>query len=159
MFILQVAWTRMFAQVHENSIYSFAVVVAVFILGLAAGAGAARALMSRGWRATELLGWAWLASGMAVFAVPHLFSGLTHGLSYLGPQGGWAAYAGRLVWLAVATLFVPTALAGMALPLLMELAGHAEGVTAGKTLGRLLAANTAGVVAGSMLAASCYRRG
>src|SRR6185503_16625688 len=40
LFILQIAWTRLFAQVHENSIYSFAVVVAVFILGLAAGPAA-----------------------------------------------------------------------------------------------------------------------
>jgi spermidine synthase len=42
---LQVLWTRMFALVHENSLYSFAVVVFVFLLGLTGGASIARKLL------------------------------------------------------------------------------------------------------------------
>jgi spermidine synthase len=153
LFILQIAWTRLFAQVHENSIYSFAVVVAVFILGLAAGAALVRAGLQRGWRARRVLGWAWIAAGCAVIASAHLFFQLTDGLSYLPQTGGWMSYGWRLAGLALATLLVPTMLSGMALPLLMELTGRAEGQPVGKALGRLLAMNTAGVVAGSLLAA------
>ena len=153
MFILQVAWTRMFAQVHENSIYSFAVVVAVFILGLAAGAAVVRFLLRRDFQSERLLGWAWLAGGATVAVVPHLFHNLTDGLGYMAQQGGWSAYAGRLVGLAAATMLVPALVAGMVLPLLMELAGRGADQPAGRVLGRLLAANTAGVIAGSLLAA------
>ncbi|HEY9154516.1 MAG TPA: hypothetical protein VIM69_05260, partial [Opitutaceae bacterium] len=41
-FALQVLWNRAFAQLHENSMYSFAVIVAVTIAALAAGAQLAR---------------------------------------------------------------------------------------------------------------------
>jgi spermidine synthase len=153
LFILQIAWTRLFAQVHENSIYSFAVVVAVFILGLAAGAALVRSGLRRGWHAKRLLGWAWIAAGFAVIASAHLFFRFTDGLSYLAQSGGWSSYAWRLTGLALATLLVPTVLSGMALPLLMELTGRAEGQPVGNALGRLLAVNTGGVVVGSLLAA------
>jgi hypothetical protein len=35
---LEVLWSRMLAQVHEHSIYSFAIVVTIFLVGLASGA-------------------------------------------------------------------------------------------------------------------------
>jgi hypothetical protein len=41
-FALQVLWNRAFAQVHENSMYSFSVIVAVIIFALAIGAQLAR---------------------------------------------------------------------------------------------------------------------
>jgi len=153
LFILQIAWTRLFAQVHENSIYSFAVVVAVFILGLAAGAALVRAGLRRGWQANRVLGWAWLTAGIAVLASAHLFFGLTDGLSFLSRTGGWMSYGWRLAGLAMVTLLGPTMLSGMVLPLLMELTGPAKDRPAGKALGQLLAINTSGVIAGSLLAA------
>ncbi len=153
MFVLQVSWTRMFAQVHENSIYSFAVVLAVFIVGLAGGAGLARELLRRNWPAQRTLGLAWVAAGLTVFASPFFFVSLTDGLGYLQESGGWASYAARMLWLAVPTVLLPTLLAGMVLPVLMELAGGRGGAPAGRTLGWLLATNTAGVVVGSLAAA------
>ena len=156
LFILQIAWTRLFAQVHENSIYSFAVVVAVFILGLAAGAALVRAGLRRGWLAPRALGWAWIAAGFAVIASAHLFFQFTDGLSYLAQGGGWMSYGWRLAGLALAAVLMPTMLSGMVLPLLMELTGRADGRSAGKALGRLLAINTAGVVIGSLLAAFVF---
>ncbi|MBI2926977.1 MAG: fused MFS/spermidine synthase [Verrucomicrobia bacterium] len=153
MFVLQVSWTRMFAQVHENSIYSFAVVVAVFIVGLAGGASLARELLRRNWRARRTLGLAWVAAGVAVFASPFFFVSLTDGLGYLQEGGGWTTYAARMVWLTVPTVLLPMLLAGMVLPVLLELAGGRGGAPAGRTLGWLLATNTAGVVVGSLAAA------
>ncbi len=153
MFILQVTWTRMFSQVHENSIYSFAVVVAVFILGLAGGAALARVVLLRSGRVAWFIGWAWIAGGLAVFATPHVFLKLTDGLSYLPGQAGWMSYGAHLVWLSAATVFVPTMLGGGVLPLLMELAIRTRQKSTGQALGWLLAVNTAGVVAGSFFAA------
>lgn len=152
-FVLQVGWGKMFAQVHENSIYSFAVVVAVFLVGLAGGATLARALLRRGKTATRLFGAAWLAAGFAVFVSPHVFYSLTGGLAYVRGDGGWPSYGVRLLWIAVPTVFMPVLLAGMVFPLLMELAGRASERSSGRILGWLLALNAAGSILGALLAA------
>lgn len=153
-FVLQVGWGKMFAQVHENSIYSFAVVIAVFLVGLAGGATLSLALLlRRGSSATRLLGDAWLAAGFAVLLSPHLFYTLTGGLAYVRGDGGWASYGVRLVWIAVPTVLMPVLLAGMVFPLLMELAGRASDSSAGRILGWLLAWNAAGSILGALLAA------
>jgi spermidine synthase len=136
----------MFAQVHENSIYSFSVVVAVFLAGLAGGAFLARTLLRRGKSPARLLGIAWTAGGFAVLVSPHLFLALTDGLTYLNGDGGWSSYGARLLWLAFPTVLAPVLLAGMAFPPLMELAGRSSEQSAGRILGWLLAINTAGSI-------------
>src|SRR5207247_4491474 len=92
LFILQVVRSRMFAQVHENSIYSFSLLVAVLIVGLTAGAALVRQLLRLGRAPRKLPGVAWIASGAVVFLTPHLFYSLTDGLSYLKGNGGWTSY-------------------------------------------------------------------
>lgn len=147
---LEVLWARMLAQVHENSIYSFAIVLAIFLAGLAAGAALARALLARGWNVYKALGLAWVSAGVLVFATPPLFYWLTGGLSYVNEFGRDA----ELLTLAFAasTMLAPTMLAGMVLPLLMEVNADARSDSAGPMLGRLLAFNTAGSVVGPLVA-------
>ena len=152
-FVLQVAWERMFAQVHENSIYSFAVVLALLLLGLAGGAAVAREGLRRGAEPRRLLGAAWVGAGLVVLLTPGLFYLLTGGLAYLRGAGGWTSYGLRMAGLAAPTVLVPALLAGIALPVLMELAGQAEARSAGSALGQLLAFNTAGAIAGALIAA------
>ena len=67
---LQVLWTRMFALVHENSLYSFAVVVFVFLSGLTGGAALARTVLGRGHAPRRLLGRAWCVAGLLVVVSP-----------------------------------------------------------------------------------------
>jgi spermidine synthase len=147
---LEVLWARMLAQVHENSIYSFAIVLAVFLVGLAGGAALARALMRRRRDPRTVLGFAWVFAGVLVFGSPPLFHFLTGGLRYAGEPGAGANLS-TLVY-AAATMLVPTILAGMILPLLMELTGAVRVGAPGELLGRLLGVNTAGAVAGPLLA-------
>jgi spermidine synthase len=151
MLVLQVTQGRMFAQIHENSIYSFSVVLALFLTALAGGAALARECLRRGASPRLTLSVAWIAGGLAVFASPHLFYALTDGMAYLKGGGGWASYGTRLVSLGVPTVLLPTLLAGMVLPLLMDLAGTGSARSAGNVLGGLLAANTAGAIAGALL--------
>jgi spermidine synthase len=148
---LQVLWTRMFSLVHENSLYSFAVVVFVFLAGLAGGAALARAALRRGFDPRRVLGAAWLAAGLLVVVSPRLFAWMTGGLAYL-PAGSGHASGGRLLALAVATMLPATLAMGTALPLLMELAGRQRPGSAGPVMGRLLLANTAGAILGPLLA-------
>lgn len=147
---LEVLWTRMLAQVHENSIYSFAVVLAVFLLGLAGGAAVARAFLLRGWEPRKFLGLAWVGAGVFVFGSPHLFYFLTGGLRYVNEFGSLANLL--TLGLAVSTMLAPTFLAGMILPLLMEITANTRKGPAGALLGRLLAVNTAGAIVGPLVA-------
>ena len=151
-FALQVLWNRAFAQVHENSMYAFAVIVAVVIFALAIGAQLARLGLQRGVPPHRLLGGAWTAAGLCVLAGPWLFLRLSHGLDYLPAEGGWTGNAAHLVGLAATVLLVPMALLGLGLPVIMEQAGRASGDDPGRVLGRLLAVNLAGSVAGALVA-------
>jgi spermidine synthase len=153
MFVLQVTQGRMFAQIHENSIYSISVVLALFLAALAGGAALARECLRRGASPRLTLSVAWIAGGLVVFASPHLFHALTGGLAYLRGGHGWSSYAAHLAWLGVPTVLVPTLLSGMVLPLLMDLAGTGNRRSAGHILGVLLAANTAGAITGALLGA------
>jgi len=153
LFVLQVVWSRMFAQVHENSIYSFSVVVAVLLMGLAGGAVIARRLLRSGRHALNCLGWAWMAGGAIVFLTPNVFFRMTNGLSYLESSDGWTSYGFRLLGITLPTVLAPTLLAGMVLPLLLELAGRATGESSGRVLGWLIGTNTAGSIIGALLAA------
>jgi spermidine synthase len=151
-FALQVVWNRVFAQVHENSMYSFSVIVAVIIFALAIGAQLARFGLQRGIEPSRLLGGAWVIAGLALIGGPSLFLTLSNNLSYLPSSGGWTGYALRLVGLATGVLLIPMALLGVGLPAIMEQAGRAPGVGAGRVLGRLLAVNIAGSVVGALAA-------
>jgi spermidine synthase len=147
---LEVLWARMLAQVHENSIYSFAIVLAVFLMGLAGGASLAHASMKRRLNPRKLLGLAWVGAGIFVFGSPHLFYFLTGGLRYVGEVGPHASAV--TLGFALSTMLVPTFLAGMILPLLMESTAAARNGAAGSLLGRLLAINTAGAIVGPLVA-------
>jgi spermidine synthase len=147
---LEVLWARMLAQVHENSIYSFAVVLAVFLAGLAGGASLARAFIKKQWNLRRLLGLAWIGAGVLVCGSPQLFYFLTGGLRYVnefGPRAGSATLA-----FALSTMLVPTVVAGMILPLLMEITAATRRGAAGPLLGGLLAVNTAGAIVGPLVA-------
>jgi spermidine synthase len=147
---LQTLWTRMFSLVHENSLYSFAVVLFVFLLGLTAGAAGARRELLRGRPPRALLGAAWCIAGLLVVASPRLFAALTDGLTYVGAQG-WHSTHGQLLVLALVTMLPASLGLGMALPLVIDMSGS-ERDSAGPLVGRVLAANTLGAMAGPVLA-------
>ena len=148
---LQALWTRMFALVHENSLYSFAVVVFVFLLGLTGGAALARTMLGRGHAPGRLLGRAWCLAGLLVVASPLLFHRLTDGFTYLS-AGGWSSALGRLLLLALITMLPASLGLGMALPLVMEMAGPSGRQSAGPLVGRVVVFNTLGAIAGPLLA-------
>lgn len=146
---LEVLWTRMFSLVHESSLYPFAIVVVVFLLGLAIGAAVARLGLARGVSGESLLARGWSAAGILVLLSPCLFYRLTGDLAYLSASGSLPAL-GRLSLLAMVVMFPATIGLGMALPSLMEMAGSGN-VAAGPNLGRLLSVNTIGAILGPIV--------
>jgi spermidine synthase len=149
-FTLQVLWNRAFAQIHENSIYSFASIVTVFILAIALGAQAARWLLRTSIRFERALAVAWVLGGLAVAFCPVLFVQLTDGLNYL--RGDARNSLGNLLTLGGTLMLLPTALLAAGLPLLMERAGSIAEQSAGHVTGRLLGINIIGSIAGALLA-------
>jgi len=152
-FALQVLWNRAFAQIHENSMYSFAVIVTVVIFALAVGAQIARVSLRRGIAPRRLLGAGWMLAGLATGVSPFLFLRATNGLSYLSGGEHWLSHALQLAALAGAFVFPAMLFFGVGLPALMEEVGaNGETTLAGTRLGRLLAANIVGSVVGALAA-------
>jgi spermidine synthase len=147
---VEVAWTRLFAQVLQNSVYTYALVLAAFLAALALGAAAARALAgwSR-WPPDQQLVALLLCCAMLAATMPLAFHAATDGLAYLGHDQDFAGYVvavGRALALLV---LLPGAVLGAVLPLLLRLVPAEDG-DAGGPVGRLVALNTWGAVAGAL---------
>jgi spermidine synthase len=149
-FIAQVLWNRAFAQVHENSLYSFAIITAVFIAALAVGGEVARVILRRSANAKPLLGMVWMIAGVFAAFSPLLFVKLTNQLSFISAPT-WFETLSRLTGLAFAVAFPIAALIGFAFPIILELAGKDFAKPSGDVLGRLLCVNLFGAVAGAIL--------
>lgn len=155
--IYQTAWTQRFALVFGTSELAVATVLAAYMGGLAAGAGAAGRLVHRIRR--PVLAYALLELGIALSAlvVPAAISAATAlylrlfgGAGQL-PDASGLAFALFYLGCSFAILLVPTALMGATLPIL---ARHAVRRTSeiGPRVGLLYAINTAGAVGGTLAA-------
>ncbi len=148
---IEVVWTRLFAQVLQNSVYTYALVLTTFLLALALGSVNANRLARWTQVAPEwILGILLVLAGMAAAASPWVFYQATDGLSYLGGNLGWGSYVVRVASVAAVVMLVPGVLLGSVLPYLLRVL-EKSGEAAGQTVGRLIAFDTAGAIAGSLL--------
>lgn len=152
---LELAYTRLFAQIHESTLHAFAIVLAAFLAALALGTLVARLLLTRGHARPGAIALAWVVAGPLLAVVPWLFDQLSDGLHV--DTGASAVGVLRLAGIAALTLVPPVALAGAALPLLLHAPDRPDGPAgrrfSGRALGRLLAWNTLGSLAGPPLVA------
>lgn len=148
---LEVLWTRMFAQVLQNSVYTFAAILTVFLAALALGSAAAGALCRTAWAPRAVLFWLLTLSGLLVGLTPLAFWRYTAGLQALGGGGSWPAYVTATFAAVAIVLLVPATVMGSVFPYLMKL-GEARMQSAGQTVGQLAAANTVAAILGSLLA-------
>jgi len=147
---LEVVWTRIFAQVHENSVYSYAIILMVVLVGLAIGAGIS-SLVSRfvknPWAA--LGGMTLLGGGLLVLG-PSLLMHVTQGLKAVSTLEPWDEYVNGLFRTGFRGVGIVVIAMGTVFPFLMKLAERGDAAPGWK-LGRLLAINTAGAIAGALL--------
>ncbi len=147
-FALEVAWFRSLRAALQSTTESFALILASFLLALAAGGWLAARLRPR---APGALAWVLPAAGLAILCATPAIDGFDRWTAQLGGSGwtpvafSFAAALVRLGWLLL-PVAVPVTLLGMIFPWL--LAEHAT--TAGT--GRLYAVNTLGAVAGALAA-------
>jgi spermidine synthase len=145
MFALQVLWNRALAQVHENSIYSFALVVTLFIVAIALGAQAARWFLRKGFRVDPVLGTAWILGGLAVALCPAVLVAWTNGLGYF--RGEWAT----LLLRGGSLILFPVAVLAAGIPLLVQRLSDASKASAAEVTGGIFAVNIFGSIAGALL--------
>ncbi|MGY6704434.1 spermidine synthase [Roseinatronobacter sp.] len=145
---VEVIWTRAFAQVLQNSVYTYALVLTVFLMALSLGAALANALNRLALRPETVLTGLLLASCAVIAATPHLFHHLTGGLGYLGGRADFAGYVLEVGRVALLIMLIPGTILGAVLPYLLRL--MEGGGAPGAVLGRLIAVNTTGAIFGAL---------
>ena len=148
---LQVLWIRMFAQVLQNSVYTYGTILSVFLLALAVGGAIAREVARRQvdphWFTPLLL----TLSGLFVAASPIVFQAITAGGDYIGGSTDFTSYIVRVTLIVMIVIGVPVTVLGVLLPYLFKIAEpRARG--AGQTVGALITINTLAAIFGSVAA-------
>ena len=147
---LEVLWTRMFAQVLENSVYTFASILVIVLLCLAVGAFVSSRLARLAVSPIRVLALLLLLSGISVSLTPFIFMRLTGSLQILALKGAWIEYLALIFRKGFLTIGPPALVLGTVFPYLMKTEEH-RACSAGLSLGRLAAINTAGAILGSLL--------
>ena len=140
---LEVLYMRLFALVFHNSTYTFGAVLAVFLAGLALGASVVAVVGRRFAPRTFLAAGCAMGAG-AVAASVVVFVRLT-GLEYFASGETFAGYLGGAFGLVAAVVLPPAIILGMTLPAILATRGMSRSV------GRLVAVNTVGAVAGALI--------
>jgi len=147
--VLEVLWTRMFAQVHENSVYSFAAVLIIVLICLALGAWLASRLARGRTPAPQMLILLIILGGAALSASPFIFMALTKNGAMLPVEASFAAYVFRLLATGFVAIGPACLLLGAVFPFLMK-AEEKFTTHPGKSIGTLSAINTIGAILGAL---------
>lgn len=148
---LQVVWTRLFAQTYENTVQTFAVIVALYLLALALAGGMARWLAGRTWRPSAVLSALLVISGLLVALSGGVLVLRTGGLERAAVGQGWWAYLGQAVLTTALVLGPAVLVLGTVFPYLWR-AAEAEGRAPGRVIGVLAGWNTLGGALGALSA-------
>jgi spermidine synthase len=145
--VYQVVWQRILALQSGVGIYSIAIIVAAFMVGLGLGSHAGGVLCERRSPRRALLAFALIEIGIAAWGAlsgPLLYDLLSLRLS------GWFDPLPRAALVQFAFLTPPTFLMGMSLPFLVRaLVDETEG--AARTVGYLYGLNTLGAAIGALV--------
>lgn len=147
---LEVLWTRMFAQIHPNSVYAFAVMLAVVLTGLAIGAWLSSWLARLKFQPGPVLGVLMTCSGVVLVLGPDMFMAATDGMKSLTSLESWVSYLFRMMGIGTGGIGLVVVVLGMVFPFIMKVQERMAGQP-GRTLGGLLAANTLGSILGAMI--------
>ena len=150
----QVAWTRILSMIIGSSTYAFSIVVALFLLGLSAGAfliarrdlaGKLRATIVKVELVTAL---SLILSLLVVNKIPDLL--ITTGLNL--NVSSWAGLLALQILSVALLVLLPAFLMGTVMPLVLVWAGGHSGSDSVRLIGRSYAVNTVGAIAGAFTA-------
>ena len=143
-------WTRMFAQVLQNSVYSFSAILVVFLFALGFGGLLSHILVKFSISLKPVLISLLSLGAITVGFSPTLFNVLTNGLSYLAPGASWSAYLLSIFKLSFLVVFMPTVIFGAIFPFLLKAAPR-NNEASGKFVGKLVLFNSIGSTIGPLI--------
>jgi spermidine synthase len=154
-FMYEIGWIRMLSLVLGSSAHAFELMLSAFILGIAFGGLWVRRRAERAGDTVRLLGWVQVAMGVAALATLPVYGSsfqfMQYALATLLPSAqGYIAFNAVSHAISMAVMFPAAFCAGMTLPLItvsLLRAGAGE-----RVIGQVYAANTAGAIAGVLLA-------
>ncbi|WP_437827592.1 fused MFS/spermidine synthase [Sorangium sp. So ce1153] len=147
-FAAEVVQTHLLALLIGNSAYAFGLMLAVFLVCLAAGAARSPALARRHGEGALWRGL--VATALSLAATIPLWDQLPRIFAFAGNHvHGWAGREACRALAALAILALPTLCMGTTFPLLLARAAAHADVAA--RVGRLTSANTLGTIAGSIV--------
>lgn len=146
---LELVWTRVLLLHLGSRVYAFALVLAVYLVGLALGSAIARSVLPAG---RQALAWCQAFLGFSLFLQVPVLIGFSELLAFLGETFKPRTFLGLELTLALAVavlLLLPTICFGASFPLAVEVVpGNRSG---GAHTGLVAAANTLGAILGSLL--------
>ncbi|WP_221930760.1 fused MFS/spermidine synthase [Changchengzhania lutea] len=148
---IETIWTKMFAQVLQNSIYSFSAILVVFLFSLGIGGVLSHKLVKVSRHPKYVLLILLSLGAISVGFSPYVFNTLTKGLGYLAPSASWFAYLIAVFKLSFLVVFLPTVIFGAIFPFLLK-ASPVINQSPGKFVGRLVLFNSIGSTIGPILA-------
>src|SRR5207247_9986272 len=144
-----VVWTRLLSLLLGATVYTFSIILGVFLVGLWAGSGAASLLVRRIRQPRLALAGCQIVLAASVTGTAYI---MTHVLPYW-PVDPWLSLNPWFnfdldVFRTIRTIFLPTLLWGASFPLAMASA-VTEGQDPARLSGEIYAANTAGSIGGA----------
>jgi len=146
----EVVWTRILALTFGATVYTFSIVLAIFLCGLGIGSAIGAAAIRRTSRAAAALGWCQLGSVACMAWSAYALSDVLPFLpaSDAGATSIWTVF--RIdFWRGVFAILPAPVLWGASFPLALAAASETTRDTA-STVGRVYAANTLGAIAGAL---------
>ncbi len=151
MLSLQVLWGRMFAQVLQNSVYTYAIILMMFLFSMSLGSMLANRLMHFRLDPVSSMFILLLGGGLLVALTPFEFIWLSDNLHYIGGNEDWRDYVAKVMLQALLVMGPPLFLLGSVFPFLLKLSERSA-LVAGRAVGHLVAINTVGAITGALLA-------
>ena len=154
-FMYEIGWIRMLTLVLGSTTHAFELMLSAFILGIAFGGLWVRRRIDAAADSVRLLGWVQVAMGIAALATLPVyvssFNVMQMALQSLArSEGGYLAFNTVSHLICLAVMFPAAFCAGMTLPLItVSLLRRGAGERA---IGQVYAANTAGAIAGVLVA-------
>lgn len=148
---VETLWTRMFAQVLQNSVYSFSAIIVIFLIALGAGGGLSHWLVRISVPVITALIALFSLAAILVGLTPFVFNIATDGMAYLLPSASWPYYIRSVFWLTFLIVFPPTFILGAIFPFLLKLCPSID-PRSGRFVGKLVLFNSLGSTVGPLIA-------
>ncbi len=148
---VETLWTKMFAQVLQNSVYSFAAILVVFLLALGLGGVLSHILVRLGAPLKTLLALLLCTAAILIGISPTVFDSATNGLEYLAINASWSTYIWSVFKLSLMVIMPPTIVLGAVFPFLLKAAPESD-MSSGSIVGKLVLYNSLGGFVGPVVA-------